>query len=200
MNLIFATFNPHKVDEARALLDPSFSLIGLRALGHDQILEETHQSLEENAQQKAKFVFEKFGEPCFSDDSGLEVDALFGAPGVHSAEFAGPQRSDADNIALLLRRMEGNVNRQARFRTVIALQLTPTLTHIFEGVVQGGIGEAPAGTNGFGYDPIFIPVGEVATFGQLSRERKNQLSHRAMAFKKLNAFLKTIKTSFQRSL
>lgn len=151
-------------------------------------LPETQKTLEGNARQKALYVSEKIRIPCFADDSGLEVDALDGAPGVYSARFAGPEKDTAKNNALLLSRLDGQTNRRARFRTVIALAGFGNL-QLFEGVIEGTITTSPRGMNGFGYDPLFVPDGAQQTFAEMSLIEKNALSHRAKAIQKLSDFL-----------
>lgn len=189
MKICFATQNQHKAREVAALLGDSFKLVNLEDLGHTKPLEETHDTLEENALEKAQFVFEKYQIPCFADDSGLEVEALDMAPGVHTAYYAGPQRSAEANNNLLLKNLEGKTNRNAQFRTVIAF-VAPNVEQLFEGVIQGMITEKPEGNNNFGYDPVFIPGGYDQTYANMSLEEKNKVSSRATAFQKFIAFLK----------
>jgi XTP/dITP diphosphohydrolase len=188
--LCFATNNRHKLEEVASLLNRSFDLVGLHEVGFKGELEEDFFTLEENSKQKATFVFNNFHIPCFADDSGLEVDALNGEPGVHSAHFAGPHRSSADNTDLLLKKMEGIENRSARFRTVITL-MDVGLTKQFEGIVKGKILHTPRGTEGFGYDPVFLPDGFEISLAEMTMSQKNKISHRAMAVFKLVEFLKS---------
>lgn len=188
MKLVFATHNPHKLQEIKALLPGSILLSGLFEAGLADEIPETGQTLKENALIKAQFVAEKFKVNCFADDSGLEVEALNGEPGVYSARYAGPKKIDANNVDKLLKSMEGKTNRKARFKTVIALILDAE-THLFTGEVHGKITHMPKGSNGFGYDPVFIPEGCNSTFAEMAAEEKNRLSHRARAVEKLVAFL-----------
>jgi XTP/dITP diphosphohydrolase len=161
--LCFATNNKYKTEEIRALLGPFFLLRNLKDIGCTEELPETQSTIEGNARQKAKYVFDHYGIACFADDSGLEVEALNGEPGVYSARYAGDHRSDLDNIQLLLSRLEKNNNRKARFKTVISW-IEDGKEENFEGIVQGTIIGSPRGTNGFGYDPVFVPEGYDKTF------------------------------------
>ena len=158
MKLNFATNNNHKLQEVREVLGDSFRVESLQSLGINEDIPEDQQTLEGNAMQKARFLYDRTGEDCFADDTGLEVEALNGAPGVYSARYAGESKNSLDNMALLLKNMEGVKNRKARFRTVIALILNGK-EYLFEGVVNGVITEQPRGTAGFGYDPLFVPDG-----------------------------------------
>lgn len=189
--MVFATNNPHKLDEARHILAPSIRLLSLHDIGCFDELPETHDTLEENAAEKAAYVFSRFGVNCFSEDTGLEVDALHGAPGAYSARYAGGEKSSRDNIRLLLERMKHATDRNARFRTVIALMLDGS-KHFFEGTVSGTILTHPAGSGGFGYDPVFVPDGFRQSFAQMSAEQKNNISHRREALHKLSRFLHDI--------
>jgi XTP/dITP diphosphohydrolase len=189
MRLLFASQNKGKIAEIRTLLPDGFELLGLPDVGHHEDLEETGNTLEANALQKAWFVYNKFGYNCFSDDSGLEVRALKGAPGVDSAHFAGPERNAGANMKLLLNRLDHAENRQARFRTVFAL-IWDGEAFTFEGLVAGNITQKPRGDGGFGYDPVFQPEGHARTFAEMDASEKNQLSHRAKALIKMLAFLK----------
>lgn len=172
------------------MLEPDFRIVSLREIGwHDEI-PETHETLEENALQKALVIFEHAKLPCFADDTGLEVEALNGAPGVYSARYAGDQRRSEDNIALLLERLSGLHHRRARFRTVIALVGVHGV-HTFEGMVSGSITLGRKGASGFGYDPVFLPDGSSRTLAEMSLDEKNALSHRGHAVRKLVAFLKS---------
>jgi XTP/dITP diphosphohydrolase len=186
--LVFASNSTHKLLEINALLKDHVRVISLAEAGITEELPETAATLEGNAHMKAQRVFELTGMACFADDTGLEVEALGGAPGVYSARFAGPQRSDANNMALLLQKLENAPHRRARFRTVIAL-LDESGVRFFEGAVVGTIGLEPVGEGGFGYDPLFIPEGASRTFAQMSRDEKNSLSHRGRALAQLTAFL-----------
>ena len=187
--LIFATNNAHKLGEVQALLGDAFELVTLRECGITEDIPETADTLEGNALQKARYVYEKTGLDCFADDTGLEVDALGGAPGVHSARYATDGHDFAANNRLLLKNLEGVTDRTARFRTVIALILDG-VEYTFEGRVEGTIATAESGSEGFGYDPLFVPSGEIITFAQMSAEAKNAISHRGRAVAKLVNFLK----------
>lgn len=166
----------------------SFQIESMRSLGINEDIPEDQQTLEGNALQKARFLYDRTGESCFADDTGLEVDALNGAPGVYSARYAGEAKNSLDNMALLLKNMSGIQNRKARFRTVIALILDGK-EYLFEGIVNGTITEEPRGTAGFGYDPLFVPDGYSTTFAEMDSEAKNAISHRGRAVEKLAAFL-----------
>ena len=193
--LCFATNNEHKLQEVRAHLGPDFSLVGLAEIGCREELPEEQTTLEGNSRQKAEYVFKNFGVSCFADDTGLEVEALLGAPGVYSARYAGEQRNAEDNMRLLLKNLEGMENRKARFRTVITL-MTPGFTRQFEGVVNGRIIYEKRGAGGFGYDPIFLPEGYDKTLAEMTMEEKNNISHRARAVNKLVEFLKASRSVF----
>ena len=186
--IIFATNNSHKLGEVQALLECKFALKTLRDCGITEDIPETAETLEGNALQKAHYVYERTGADCFADDTGLEVDALGGAPGVRSARYAGDQHDFDANNALLLKNLEGESNRTARFRTVIALILDGK-EYLFEGKVEGAIIDYMSGTKGFGYDPMFVPEGETRTFAEMSAEEKNAISHRGRAVAKLVEFL-----------
>lgn len=184
-----ASNNKHKIEEMSAIMGSSFSFLSLDDIGCTEELPETQNTLEGNALQKARFVFERFHIPCFADDTGLEVKALDGAPGVYSARYAGASRDSEANMKLLLKNLEGKSNRIARFRTVIAL-IDDRGEHLFEGIVEGVIVREKRGTGGFGYDPIFQPLGYSQTFGEMLLSEKNLISHRARAVEKLCAYLK----------
>ncbi|SMG20881.1 XTP/dITP diphosphohydrolase [Marivirga sericea] len=190
MKLCFATNNANKIKEVSHLLGVEFQLLSLQDIGCHEELREDQSTLEGNAQQKAAYVFDNYNISCFADDTGLEVEALNSEPGVFSARYAGPQRSDEDNMALLLERLDASPNRQARFRTVICAFIGDQ-KHFFEGIVEGEIASAHNGDEGFGYDPIFIPNGYSQTFAQMSLEEKNKISHRSIAVRKLVDFLQT---------
>ncbi|MGM0579368.1 MAG: non-canonical purine NTP diphosphatase [Bacteroidota bacterium] len=190
MKICFATNNANKIREVSHLLGSDFQLLGLKDIGCNEELSEDQSTLEGNAQQKAAYVFEKYNIDCFADDTGLEVEALNNEPGVFSARYAGPQRSDKDNMALLLERLNSSPNRNARFRTVICAFIGDQ-KYFFEGIVEGEIAKEHNGDKGFGYDPIFIPKGYSQTFAQMSLEEKNKISHRSIAVRKLVDFLKT---------
>ena len=190
--LVFASNNAHKLSEIRALLGDRIEIISLSDLQcHDEI-PETADTLEGNALIKARYVWEHYGLYCFADDTGLEVEALGGAPGVYSARFAGEHASFEDNISLLLERLSGvAAPRRARFRTVIAL-IDEYGTHFFEGSVDGEITLERSGDHGFGYDPIFRPEGREETFAQLTEQEKNSMSHRGRAVQKLVRYLQAL--------
>jgi len=194
MRLCFATNNEHKLKEIRALLGNEFRLVSLAEVGCNEELAEDQTTLEGNSLQKAEYVFRKSGTSCFADDTGLEVEVLNNEPGVFSARYAGEQRSAEDNMNLLLKNLSGKDNRNARFRTVITL-ITPEGIRQFEGEVHGKIIDEKRGTEGFGYDPIFLPDGFSKTLAEMTLEEKSAISHRARAFKKLIAYLKGRKTS-----
>lgn len=188
MKICFATNNLKKIEEVKAALGKDFEIVSLQAIGCREELPETGDTLDHNAFQKARYVKENYGVDCFADDSGLEVEALEGAPGVYSGRFAGEPRSDERNIDLLLSKMDGKQNRKARFRTVIALILDGK-EYSFEGVAEGEILQSRVGNGGFGYDPVFKPKGFEKTFAELSLSEKNEISHRGKAVKALISFL-----------
>lgn len=190
MQLCFATNNLHKIAEVQQLIGKQFHILSLSEIGCQDELPETGSTLQENSAQKAEYIWQKFRIPCFADDSGLEVEALGNAPGVHSAYYAGLPRNDTQNIALLLEKLQGISNRKAQFRTCITL-ITAKGKWQFEGIVKGTILHTPTGTQGFGYDPIFLPEGYSKTFAEMSTQEKNAISHRAMAIKKLVSFIST---------
>ena len=186
--LVFATHNAHKVDEVRAILPASVELVGLAALGcHDEI-PDTGDTLRDNALQKVQYIHDRFGVDCFADDTGLEVEALDGAPGVYSARYAGEPADFAKNRAKLLSALTGISNRRAQFRTVVSLILKDK-TYFFEGIVTGRIIAEERGVGGFGYDSVFVPDGYDKTFAELPAAVKNSISHRARAMEQLNNFL-----------
>lgn len=188
MKICFATNNVKKIEEVKAALGAEFEIVSLQEIGCYEELPETGDTLDHNAFQKARYVKDNFGVDCFADDTGLEVEALNGAPGVYSGRFAGEPRSDERNIDLLLSKMEGIENRKARFRTVIALILEGQ-EYRFEGVAAGEIIPHRVGSGGFGYDPVFRPEGFEYTFAELSLSEKNEISHRGKAVKALISFL-----------
>ena len=205
--IVFATNNQHKLEEIRSILGDDFEVLSLSDIGCHEDIPETSDTLEGNAMQKAQYVFDKYGYDCFADDTGLEVDALGGEPGIYSARYAALDGDDSishdseANMAKLLRKLEGVENRKARFRTVIALITTkdnfPSLIGregvgllLFEGIVNGSIIRERRGGEGFGYDPIFQPEGYDKTFAELGSEIKNHISHRARAVEKLAHYLK----------
>ncbi len=188
MKILFATNNAHKLAEVRAVLGDDFTLVTPRDCGVTEEVPETQPTLEGNAAQKARYLYERTGCDCFADDTGLEVEALGGAPGVHSARYATDGHDFAANNRLLLRNLEGAANRRARFRTVICLILGGE-EHFFEGIVEGRIAERESGTEGFGYDPLFVPDGSDRSFARMSAEEKNALSHRGRAVRRLADYL-----------
>lgn len=206
--IVFATNNRHKLEEIRSILGEDFEVLSLSDIGCHEDIPETSDTLEGNAMQKAQYVFDKYGYDCFADDTGLEVEALGGEPGIYSARYAALDGDDSishdseANMAKLLRKLEGIENRKARFRTAIALitntDNSPSLIgrdgvglHLFEGIVNGTIIRERRGGEGFGYDPIFQPEGYDQTFAELGVEVKNHISHRARAVKKLADYLKS---------
>ncbi|MFI3293730.1 MAG: RdgB/HAM1 family non-canonical purine NTP pyrophosphatase [Rikenellaceae bacterium] len=191
MKLIFATNNAHKLMEVQQLLDESFTLATPRDCGITEDIPETAPTLEGNALQKARYLYERTGENCFADDTGLEVDALGGEPGVRSARYATDGHDFKANNTLLMKNMEGIANRNAHFRTVIALILNGK-EYLFEGRVDGVITTEELGDEGFGYDPLFTPDGFTETFAQMSTAQKGAISHRGRAVAKLVEFLKNI--------
>ena len=211
MKIVFATNNEHKLSEIRAILGPKFEVVSLADIGCHEDIPETGDTLEENALMKAEYIYDKYHLSCFADDTGLEVEALNGAPGVYSARYASLESVATEsqqtlshdseaNMARLLRELENNNNRKARFRTVIALiekkDVCPCgctsikLIHKFEGIVNGEIIREKRGGEGFGYDPIFQPEGYTETFAELGADIKNKISHRARAVAKLAEFLR----------
>lgn len=186
--IVFATNNPHKLDEIGKIGEGRLHILSLADIDCHEEIEETGTTLEENALIKTRFVKTQYGYDCFADDTGLEVEALKGAPGVYSARYAGEGCSFADNMDKLLTALQGIENRNAQFRTVIALVVNGE-EHLFDGVIKGKIIEEKRGTTGFGYDPIFIPEGYDQTFAELGNEIKNSISHRALAMEKLVDFL-----------
>jgi XTP/dITP diphosphohydrolase len=185
--LIFATNNPNKVKEVNAILGEGFKVLSLKEAGIDVDIPEPHDTLEANALEKAATIYGLTGKSCFSEDTGLEVSALGGAPGVRSARYAGEKAKDADNISLLLNNLQGETDREARFRTVISLILNGE-QHTFEGICEGTIIATPTGTRGFGYDPVFVPTGADKTFAEMEMEEKNRFSHRKKAIQQLVQF------------
>ena len=186
--LVFATANKHKLKEVQAMLPDNIQIISLSDIGFTGDIPETEDTLEGNALLKARYIHERYHIPCFADDTGLETEALNGAPGVYSARYAGVEGSQEvrakANINKLLNELAGKTNRKARFRTVIAYIDADNKEYLFEGVVNGSIIEEVKGAEGFGYDPIFLPEGYDVTFAQMPLSEKNQISHRARAFQK----------------
>jgi XTP/dITP diphosphohydrolase len=188
--LLFATGNPHKVQEMQQILDGRYRLLSLADIGCMEDIPETADTFEGNALLKARYVVQHYHTDCFAEDTGLEVEALNGAPGVYSARYAGEEKDPAANLQLVLAQMEGVENRKARFRTVIALLLDGR-EYLFEGSVEGHIAKTPRGEGGFGYDPVFIPEGHSHTFAEMPSEAKHAISHRGKAVAQLLHFLTT---------
>ena len=191
MKIVFATNNAHKLSEVSAVLGNDFELVTLREVGITEDIPETGATLDENASIKARYVYERTGLNCFADDTGLEVEALGGAPGVHSARYATDGHDFAANNRKLLRELEGKANRKARFRTVISL-IVDGIERQVEGIVEGEITTSESGAEGFGYDPLFMPEGYDRTFAEMSAEEKNAISHRGRAVAKLVEMLHDI--------
>lgn len=193
MKIVFATNNKHKLEEIKDILGKNFEIVSLTEIGCHEDIPETGSTLQENARQKSTYVVEHYNQNCFADDTGLEVEALGGEPGVYSARYAeGTDHDSEANMRKLLAKMEGQSNRKACFRTVISL-IIDGVEHQFEGKVEGRIATEKHGKEGFGYDPIFIPEGYDKSFAELGEEIKNQISHRARAVKKLAEYLEKIK-------
>ncbi len=188
MKLIFATNNKHKLEEISKALNNKFDLLSLSDIGFNEEIPETHETLEENSCEKAEYIFNRFKTNVFADDTGLEIDALNGEPGVYSARYAGEHCSFADNINKVLAKLENTTNRKAKFRTIITLILD-NKKYQFEGIVEGEITKTKHGIEGFGYDPIFRPKGYKESFAEMSMELKNKISHRGLAVLKLVEFL-----------
>ena len=191
MKLVFATNNKHKISEVKKLLPDSVEVLTLSDIGCTDELPETGNTLEKNAMQKARYIYDKYGMDCFADDSGLETEALGGRPGVYSARYAGRGATDAENVKKLLAELQGENNRKARFRTVIALMIGES-SRYFEGEIKGTITLSEKGTNGFGYDPVFVPDGYEQTFAEMSAEEKNRISHRATAVRNFTDYLNEV--------
>jgi XTP/dITP diphosphohydrolase len=189
MELVFATNNKHKLGELQAILGKRFKLLSLNEIGCNEEIPEEQETLEGNAAQKAFFVFNKFGYNCFADDTGLEIEALNGEPGVYSARYAGEEKSAEANMDKVLGKLSKIKNRNARFRTVISLVVNGTETQ-FEGIVEGEILHDKKGGSGFGYDPIFQPKGFTQSFAEMNLSDKNKISHRGKAVEKLVDYLK----------
>ena len=188
MKLVFATNNQHKLSEIQNMLGNEFEVLSLADINCQDEIPEDHETLEENASQKAHYIYEKFGVNCFADDTGLEVVSLNNEPGVYSARYAGSSRSSEDNMKKVLKNLEGVDERTARFRTVISLIIDGKETQ-FEGIVNGDILEKEQGKDGFGYDPIFQPNTYDVSFAEMSLAEKNKVSHRGNAVRKLVEFL-----------
>lgn len=191
MKLVFATNNKNKIKEVRALVPEGIQLLSLEEIGCNEDIPETSPTIEGNAVQKAEYVKEKYGYDCFADDTGLEVEALDGAPGVYSARYAGEAKDSNANIEKLLSELQGKEDRSARFKTVIALHLNNKL-HTFTGICPGNIIFERKGLQGFGYDPVFQPEGKQVTFAEMDLEEKSQISHRARATRQLIDFLSSL--------
>ena len=189
MKLVFATNNRHKLDEVRAIVGDRVEVLSLNDIGCHDDIPETADTLQGNALIKARYIHEKFGVDCFADDTGLEVEALDGAPGVYSARYAGEECDSEANMQKLLHNLTGKSNRNAQFRTVIALIIKGE-EKLFNGIVKGTITEEKRGDSGFGYDPVFIPEGFSESFAQMSGEMKNSISHRYRATRELSNYLK----------
>ncbi|WP_353121583.1 non-canonical purine NTP diphosphatase [Dysgonomonas capnocytophagoides] len=187
--LVFSTNNEHKLEEVKAILEPYYQILSLKDIGDDTDIPETGETLEDNALIKANYLWDTYHTNCFADDTGLEVEALNNAPGVYSARYAGEQKSSTDNVAKLLKELEGKENRNAQFRTVIAL-IIDGKKYVFEGKIKGIITTSAQGNSGFGYDPVFQPEGYDKTFAELTLADKNEISHRARAVEQLALFLR----------
>lgn len=193
--LVFATNNEHKLSEVRAILNDTYQVLSLKDINCIEDIPETADNLEDNARQKAQYIYENYNVDCFADDSGLEVEALGGAPGVYSARYAalegtGEPHNSKANMNRLLRELKDKDNRKAQFRTIICL-IKDGKEHLFEGIIEGTINPEERGSSGFGYDPIFMPKEFDKTFAELGEDVKNCISHRAHAIKKLVAFLQS---------
>ena len=188
---VFATNNAHKLEEVKALLSDKIELLSMKDIKCSADIPETETTLEGNALLKARYIYKKYHINCFADDTGLEVEALNGAPGVYSARYAGEEHNSEANMKKLLHELEGVENRKAQFRTIFAL-IIEGKEHLFEGIVKGEIIKQRKGNAGFGYDPIFVPEGYTQTFAEMGSEEKNKISHRAKAVGKLCKFLHTL--------
>ncbi len=191
MELVFATNNQHKLAELQAIVGTHFKLLSLQDIGCNEEIPEEQDTLEANASQKAFFIYNKYGYNCFADDTGLEIEALNGEPGVFSARYAGEDKNPEANIDKVLGKLAKINNRKARFRTVISLVINGT-EHQFEGIVDGEILKERRGNSGFGYDPVFLPDGFSQSFAEMNLQDKNQISHRGRAVAKLAEYLKSI--------
>lgn len=188
MKIVFASNNKNKINEISQQLPKTIEVVSLADIGCTEDIPETGQTIESNASIKANYVTEKYGLPCFADDTGLEIEAMDGEPGVFSARYAGEDKNDNKNMALVLAKLDQESNRKARFKTVIALNINNE-KHLFTGIVNGNITQEKIGTNGFGYDPIFVPEGFAETFAQMTIEQKNEISHRGKAVEQLVKYL-----------
>ena len=190
MKLVFATNNPNKLSELQALVPDGIEILSLAAINCNEELPETNPTLEENALQKAQYVYQNYGFNCFADDTGLEIEALGGAPGVYSARYAGEECKAEDNMKKVLTKLENEENRNAKFRTVIALIIKGE-ENLFKGECSGKIAKTKIGAEGFGYDPIFTPEGHGITFAEMNKDEKGEISHRGKAVAKLVNYLTT---------
>lgn len=188
MKICFATNNQNKLKEVRYALGDTVEVVSLEDIGCNEELPETQATIEGNSAQKAQYVAQKYKVNCFADDTGLEIEAINGEPGVYSARYAGPNCTSEDNMTKVLQKLNGVQNREAQFKTVITLVLDGKET-LFEGIVKGSLREEKSGEKGFGYDPIFQPTGYDVTFSEMSMEEKNTISHRGKAVKQLASFL-----------
>jgi len=188
MHLVFATNNSNKLREVQSLISNEIKVLSLQDIGCFEDIPETQQTIEGNAKQKATYVKSNYGYDCFADDTGLEVEALNNQPGVFSARYAGDQRSTEDNMALLLQKLKGHTNRNAQFKTVVALNIK-NKSYLFTGICKGQITDKKIGTNGFGYDPLFRPINFNQTFAQMDISLKNSIGHRGKAIQQLVLFL-----------
>lgn len=191
MKLVFASNNQNKINEIKAMLPKSIELLSLKDINCNEDIPETAKTIEGNAILKANYVTQKYNLPCFADDTGLEVEALNGEPGVFSARYAGENKNSDDNMNKLLENLKDKTNRNAQFKTVIALNLNSE-QHLFEGIAKGKIISERKGEKGFGYDPIFVPEGFTSTFAEMEMSKKAKLSHRGKATQKLIQFLNSI--------
>lgn len=191
MRLLFATNNKHKLEEVRRVIGDSFEIGSLEEINCREDIPETQDTIEGNASQKAFYVYDTYGMNCFADDTGLEIEALNGAPGVYSARYAGEACSFEDNMNKVLNEMAGRTNRKAVFKTVISLIISGT-EHQFKGIIPGVITTEPRGKGGFGYDPVFLPNGYDKTFAEMDPDEKNKISHRGIASRKLAEFLHSL--------
>lgn len=189
MKLVFATNNLHKLQEIRNLVSDNYQIVGLKEIGIQEEIPENQDTIKGNAIEKAKYIFNKYHFPCFADDTGLEVDFLNGRPGVFSARYAGDGCSSDDNVNKLLTELRGSNNRIARFRTVIAFIENKDNVKLFEGIIEGHIAEQKKGSEGFGYDPVFIPEGYNESFAEMNLTFKNTISHRAKAMQEFIKYL-----------
>lgn len=191
MRLVFASNNKNKIAEIQQLVGTQFEIVSLEEIGCFEEIPETATTIEGNAILKANYVTQKYGFPCFADDTGLEIETLNGEPGVYSARYAGEEKSADNNMDLVLQKLNGAFNRKAHFKTIIALNIKGQ-QHLFEGIVKGEIISEKRGNQGFGYDPIFIPENQNRTFAEMSMEEKAMMSHRGRAVEKLMEFLSSL--------